>query len=140
MIRELGAQLKLTRDKDIVDILIVMIDRNGGDSFGAHRGQHTARPVPLAGHMQLHRHIHRLLQHRVHPDYALGQRLIAHYRSRLVLLATLQRYEQPIAVPFYKVRVLEAEVQVQIRLHYRRIVVIVVHYTTTASCDRTVIH
>lgn len=122
----LTQQSRLTRDKDIVDVLVVVVDRNGGHSFSAHRGQHTARPVALARHVQLHRHVHRLLQHRVHADHALGQRLVAHDRARLVLLAALQRDQQPVPVPLDKVRVLQAEVQVQVRLHYRHRIVVVV--------------
>ena len=142
----------LTRDKDVVDVLIVMVDGDGGYAFGPHRGQHTAGSIALARHMQLDGHVHGLLQHRVHSDDTLGERLVAQNCACLVLFTPLKRDEQPIAVPLDKVRVLEAEVQIQIRLHYRRVVVItgellgrladvvidikVVVQCSTESCDR----
>lgn len=116
----------LTRDKDVIDILIVMVDGNGGDALAAHRGQHTPGPIALAGRVQFHRHVHRLLQNCVHPDDALGQRLVAEDRARLVPFPALQRDEQSVAVPLDKVRVLQAEVEVQVRFHGSRWITIIV--------------
>lgn len=84
----------LTCQQHAVVVLIVMVNWNGGDALGAQASDHSARPSVLARCGQLNDHVHWLLQHRIHANDALGQRLVAQYGARFVFLASLQQNHQ----------------------------------------------
>lgn len=69
--------VKLTCQQDAVVVLIVMVNWNGRNALCSQTGHHGARSAILPGSGELDDHVHRLLEHRVHANDALGQRFIA---------------------------------------------------------------
>lgn len=83
---------EVTCQHNAVVILIVVIDWDRGHSLGSKRGHDAPRAVRFAARRQLDSHVNGLLQHRVHPDDPLRERLIPQDRPAFVFLPSLQEY------------------------------------------------